>query len=130
VWLDERGKQMLAVDVTNESSVPIRGYLLTTSFFRSRHWARIRRVSTKQLEIHGNPSDYLAPGSTWVAGPRKFSYLPDGTLASYKISVDLVVFADGSTFGPKKSQESDEVLGMFDGIDAANRMRQEVSVNR
>ena len=71
VWLDERGKQMLAVDVTNESSVPIRGYLLTTSFFRSRHWARIRRVSTKQLEIHGNPSDYLAPGSTWVAGPRK-----------------------------------------------------------
>jgi hypothetical protein len=56
--------------------------------------------------------------------------VPDGTLASYKISVDLVVFADGSTFGPKKSQESDEVLGMFDGIDAANRMRQEVSVNR
>jgi hypothetical protein len=56
--------------------------------------------------------------------------LPDGTPASYKITVDLVVFADGSTFGPKKSQESDEVLGMFDGIDAANRIRQDVSANR
>jgi hypothetical protein len=130
VWLDESGKQMLAVDVTNESSGPVRGYLLTASFFDPATGARIRRVSTKQLETHGNPSDYLAPGSTWVAGPRKFSYLPDGTLASYKITVDLVVFADGSTFGPKKSQESDEVLGMFDGIDAANRIRQDVSANR
>jgi hypothetical protein len=46
--------------------------------------------------------------------------LPDGTLASYKISVDLVAFADGSIFGPKKSAESDEVLGMLRGIDAAN----------
>jgi hypothetical protein len=130
VWLDERGKEMLAADVTNESSVPIRGYLLTASFFDPATGARIRRVSTKQLETHGNPSDYLAPGATWVADPRKFSYLPDGTLASYKITVDLVVFADGSTFGPKKSQESDEVLGMFDGIDTAKRTSQEVSANR
>jgi len=46
--------------------------------------------------------------------------LPDGTLASYTITLDLVVFADGSMFGPKWSSESDEVLGMFQGIDAAN----------
>ncbi|MGA2427080.1 MAG: hypothetical protein ABSH13_01130 [Candidatus Acidiferrum sp.] len=130
VWLDERGKEMLAADVTNESSVPIRGYLFTTSFFDPTTGTRIRRASTKQLETHGNPSDYLAPGATWVADPRKFSYLPDGTLASYKITVDLVVFADGSTFGPKRSQESDEVLGMFDGIDTAKRISQEVSANR
>jgi hypothetical protein len=45
--------------------------------------------------------------------------LADGSLAIYTISLDLVVFADGSTFGAKKSQESDEVLGMFQGTDAA-----------
>lgn len=120
VWRDEHGQDMLAVDVTNESSFPIRAYLLTTSFFDPATGTRIRRFSTKELETHGNPADYLAPGATWVADPRKFSYLSDGTLASYKISVDLVAFADGSIFGPKKSAESDEVLGMLRGIDAAN----------
>jgi hypothetical protein len=34
--------------------------------------------------------------------------------------LDLVVFADGSSSGPKHSSESDEVLGMFLGIDGAN----------
>jgi hypothetical protein len=120
VWRDEHGQDLLAVDVTNESSFPIRAYLLTTSFFDPATGTRIRRFSTKELETHGNPADYLAPGATWVADPRKFSYLSDGTLASYKISVDLVAFADGSIFGPKKSAESDEVLGMLRGIDAAN----------
>jgi hypothetical protein len=119
IWRDERGQEMLAAAVTNQSDKPIRGYLLTTSFFDPTTGARIRRFSTKELETHGNPSDYLAPGATWVADPRKFSHLPDGTLATYEISVDLVVFADGTTFGPKKSQESDEVLGMFWGIDVA-----------
>jgi hypothetical protein len=120
VWHDDRGQDMIAVDVTNESSMPIRGYLMTTSFFDPSTGARIRRFSTKELETHGDPTDYLAPGATWVAAPRKFSYLPDGTRASYQINLDLVVFADGSTFGPKKSRESDEVVGMFHGIDAAN----------
>jgi hypothetical protein len=53
--------------------------------------------------------------------------LPDGTLASYRITVDLVVFADGSTFGPKKSLESDEVLGMLQGIDDIKRTSQEAA---
>jgi hypothetical protein len=55
-----------------------------------------------ELETHGNPSDYLAPGSTWIADPRQFLHLADGTPASYKMTPDLVVFADGSTFVPKK----------------------------
>jgi hypothetical protein len=130
VWRDEDGQDMMAAGVTNESATPIRGYLFTTSFFDPATGIRIRRFSTKELETHGNPSDYLAPGSTWVVDPRKFSHLPDGNLASYKITLDLVVFADGSTFGPKKSQESDEVLGMIAGIDAANQMSREASANK
>ena len=120
IWRDEHGQDMLAVNVTNESSTPIRGYLLVTSFFDPATGTSIRRVSTKELETHGNPADYLAPGATWVADPRKFSYLSDGTLASYKISVDVVALADGSIFGPIKSAESQEVLGMLRGIDSAN----------
>ena len=120
VWRDEGGQQMLAVQATNVAATPIRGYVFTASFFDPTTANHIRRVTTKELETHGNPNDYLLPGATWVAGARKFSYLPDGTLASYTITLDLVVFADGSMFGPKRSSESDEVLGMFQGIDAAN----------
>ncbi len=130
VWRDDRGRDMLAVEATNESATPIRGYVFTETFLDPDTGTRIRRVTTKELETHGNPSDYLAPGTAWVAGPRKFSYLPDGTLASYKITLDLVVFADGTTFGPKKSRESDEVLGMFRGIDAANLLSREARADQ
>jgi hypothetical protein len=130
VWRDERGQEMMAAQVTNEGSTPIRGYLFTTSFFDPATGALIRRFSTKELETHGNPADYLAPGSAWVADPRKFSFLPDGTLASYKITLDLVVFGDGSTFGPKKSQESEEDLGMIQGIDEAEHINQEAATNK
>jgi hypothetical protein len=124
IWRDERGQDKLAVQVTNESDSPIRGYLFTTTFFNPENGATIRRVSTKELETQGDPSKYLAPRQSWVADPRKLSYLPDGALAGYKITLDLVVFADGSIFGPIRSQESTEVLGMIAGIDDANRLRQ------
>jgi len=122
VWRDERGQDKVAVAVTNESTNPIRGYLFTTTFFDPQTGNTIRRVSTKQLETQGDPANYLPPGATWIADPRKFSYLADGSPASYKITLDLVVFADGTIFGPMHSQESAEVLGMIAGIDDAKRI--------
>ena len=74
VWRDEHGSEMFAMDVTNQSSTAIRGYLLKTTFFDPVTGALIRRFSTKELETEGNPSNYLAPGAMWVADPRKFSY--------------------------------------------------------
>lgn len=127
VWHDERDQDMLAADVTNESGTPIRGFVITASFYDPSTGERIRRVTTKELETQGNPSNYLAPGATWVVDPRKFSHGADGSLARYRIALDLVVFADGSTFGPKKSAESDEVLGMFRGIDKANGLTRDAS---
>jgi hypothetical protein len=120
IWHDDNGKEMLAVEATNVAATPIRGYVFTESFFDPATGNRLRRVTTKELETHGDPTHYLLPGATWVAGPRKFSYLPDGSPADYTITLDLVVFADGSMFGPKKSGESDEVLGMLLGIDTTN----------
>jgi hypothetical protein len=120
IWHDDNGKEMLAVEATNVAASPIRGYVFTESFFDPATGNRLRRVTTKELETHGDPTHYLLPGATWVAGPRKFSYLSDGSPANYTISLDLVVFADGSMYGPKQSRESDEVLGMFLGIDTTN----------
>ena len=120
LWHDDNGKELLAVEATNVASTPIRGYVFTESFFDPASGNRLRRVTTKELETHGDPTHYLLPGATWVAGPRKFSYWSDGSPANYKIALDLVVFANGSTFGPRQSRESDEVLGMFFGIDTTN----------
>lgn len=120
IWHDDSGKEMLAVKATNVAASPIRGYVFTESFFDPGTGSRLRRVTTKELETHGDPTQYLLPGATWVAGPRKFSYASDGSPANYTITLDLVVFADGSMFGPKQSRESDEVLGMFLGIDTTN----------
>jgi hypothetical protein len=95
VWLNDKGEEMLAAAVTNEGDAPIRGYLLTTRFFDPATGAFIRRFTTKQLETHGNPVDYLAPGSTWVADPHRFSYLADGTLVSYEIMLKSVSYTAG-----------------------------------
>jgi hypothetical protein len=130
LWRDDSGQAMLAVEITNEGKKPIRGYLLTTSFFDPNNGALIRRFSTKELETHGDPDHYLTPGSAWIADPRKYSYLPDGTPANYKITLDMVAFADGSIFGPRKSQESDEVLGIIEGIDEAKHMSEEASAKK
>lgn len=127
VWLNGKGEEMLAVAVTNEGDTPIRAYLLRTKFFDPATGALIRQFTTKQLETHGNPADYLAPGSAWVADPHRFSYLADGTLASYEINVDFVAFADGSMFGAKRSPESYEVLGMLQGLDQVKNRNQEAS---
>jgi hypothetical protein len=119
-WHEENGTALAALQATNVGTAPIRAFVFATIFLDPNSGAKIRSVTTKELETQGNPSHYLLPGASWVAGPRKFSYLADGTRASYKITLDLVVFADGSTFGPKKGRESDEVLGMLRGIDSVN----------
>lgn len=126
IWRDGDGTEMLAAEATNVGGTPIRGYVFTESFFDPVTGNRLRQVTTKELETQGNSSDFLAPGATWVAGARKFSRSADGALARYTITLDLVVFADGSRFGPKRSRESDEVLGMFRGIDAAGLSNQGV----
>lgn len=120
IWRDEKGVDFLAVDATNNTDRAIRGYVFTEIFVDPSTGSRLRRVATKQLAIRENPSEYLVPGATWTAGRRKFSHLPDGTLAAYKIVLDFVVYADGGTYGPKRSSESDELLGMIDGIRIAS----------
>jgi hypothetical protein len=118
IYHDVKGKECLAVEAANAGDAPIRAFVFTESFFDSATGARLRRVATKKLETHGNSTHYLQPGGKWLCDTRKFSYSSDGSLANYTITLDFVVFADGSTYGPRQSRESDEVLGMLRGIDA------------
>jgi hypothetical protein len=129
VWRDLANTDMLILEITNASATPIRGYVFTISFIDPATGNYFRRVTTKEVETHGDPSDYLAPAGAWLAGPRKFSHLDDGSLAAYKIDLDYVVFADGSTFGPRMSRESDELQGMILGIEMAKALGGRTSAN-
>jgi hypothetical protein len=119
---DEPGSDELVVEATNSSSQAIRGYVFKMSFFDANTGSFIRSVTTKEIETRGDPSKFLAPDGTWTSGPVKFSRSLDGSMASYKISLDLVVFANGALFGPRKSSESTEALGILRGIDLAKQL--------
>jgi hypothetical protein len=130
VAYDAAGRDKIAIAVTNESTQPIRGYLFRVTFFDPSTGSRLRRFSSKELETQGDSANFLAPGATWIADPHLFTHLPDGRLASYTIAVDMVAFADGTVFGPLKSGESQEVLGMLDGIDAVNQANRNTSATK
>jgi hypothetical protein len=119
---DEPGSDELVVEATNSSSQAIRGYVFKMSFFDANTGSFIRSVTTKEIETHGDSSKYLAPSETWTSGPVKFSRSLDGTIASYRISLDLVMFGNGALFGPRKSTESIEALGIVRGIDLAKQL--------
>jgi hypothetical protein len=78
LWHDESGTQLLAAEITNISDRPIRGFVFTASFFDPLTGNRLRRITTKELETHGNPKDYLLPGATWLTGARRVRICPTG----------------------------------------------------
>ena len=80
IWHDDSGKEMLAVEATNIAASPILGFVFTESFFDPATGNRHRRVTTKELETHGDSTHYHLPGATWAAGARKFSYVSEGLL--------------------------------------------------
>jgi hypothetical protein len=115
----ERGdseRLSLTIEATNKGSVPVAGYEFKISFFDHATGAFVRSVTTKTLATTGDASDYLLPGAIWSSGARRISVSSDGIPNDYKITLDTVVLADGRVLGLRRSRESDELLGMLQGI--------------
>jgi hypothetical protein len=119
---DPSGKDVIVVETRNQGEKIVRGYVYTLHFV-DPNGRQLRQVTTKQIESHGDAAAYLAPGAIWLAPARKASLLDDGSPAQCKISLDLVLFADGSTQGPAMSRESHELVGIARGIDLAKGIR-------
>jgi hypothetical protein len=113
------GQLSLTIVATNKGSVPVIGYEYKISFFDHMTGAFVRSVTTKTLATTGNPSDYLFPGASWSSGARRLSVSSDGVPNDYQIKLDVVALANGKTLGPRRSKESDELLGMLQGIQDA-----------
>jgi hypothetical protein len=110
VRLDATGSEKLFIDGKNIGTVPIRGYVLVVSFVDSATSENIRTLTAQELcaEVVS-----LDPGGTWHSPGKQLSRLATGEIASVQVRVDLVVFADGSTWGPAKSPRSHTLLNWF-----------------
>jgi hypothetical protein len=115
---DDHGNLVVDVEATNEGNVPVAGYEYAITFYDRETHDAIKSVTTKALETHGYPADYLQPGETWTSGGRKIPACANGEPATYAVTLDAVVFADGTVMGPQRSREALELVGMIQGIGA------------
>jgi hypothetical protein len=113
---EDSGQALLVVEATNRGAVPVIGYDYTISFSDHVTGAFVKDVTTKALETRGNAADYLQAGATWASGGRNLPTSSDGALDTYEVTLDTVVLADGTVLGPRRSRESDELVGMIEGI--------------
>jgi len=119
---DDHGNLVLDVEAMNEGNIPIAGYEYAITFYDRVTHEAIKSVTTKALETHGYTADYLQPGETWVSGGRKIPASSNEEPATYTVTLDAVVFADGAVIGPQRSREALELVGMVEGIGALKTM--------
>jgi hypothetical protein len=115
---DDHGNLLLDVEATNEGKVPVAGYEYAITFYDSVTHETIKNVTTKALETHGYPADYLQQGETWTSGGRKSPASGNGEPATYSVTLDAAVLANGIVIGPQRSREALELVGMIQGIGA------------
>jgi len=124
------GSGKIEVDVTNSSAKPIRGYVIDISFYRVSDGQPISKHTRTALMagVAGIPGP-LMPGET----QRALKPIPvpqaGGKLARYRIAIDLVMFSDGTHWGPINLRESDRLVGMINGIDVVLAKTRTTSTN-
>ena len=117
---DDSGQLLLVVQAENTGDVPVVGYEYSVTYYDRDTRDAVKSVGTKTMETHGNAENYLQPGAMWASGGRKIPTSQNGEPDTYTVRLDAVVLADGSVLGPRQSRESDELVGMIEGIGAVN----------
>lgn len=112
----------ITIDATNVGTVPVSGFVFRLSFFDHASGVFLRSVTTKALATSGKVSEYLQPDASWRVATRKLPVSSDGAFDSYTIAVDSIVLADGTVLSPHFSSESEELLGMLEGVTIAKSM--------
>jgi hypothetical protein len=109
----------LNCSVTNRSDKDVVAYSIVADFFDSQNKPAGRLSANAIMNLTTNSKGLtggLAPGQT--GGPNRPFTLPaksDGTPVSFKVSVDYVLFKDGSTWGPDSMKQSLNIMGTQQG---------------
>ena len=108
----------LTCNVTNTSNQEIVAYTIVADFFDSsgKPAGRMSTNAIMNLATNSKGTTHgLPPGAT--GGTNRFA-LPtesNGTPVSYKVSVDYVLFKDGSSWGPDTAKQSLAIMGTQQG---------------
>jgi len=108
----------LTCSVTNKSSQEIVAHTIVVDLFDSsgKPAGRLSTNAIMNLATNSkNSTSSLAPGAT--GGTTRFP-LPtesNGTPVTYKVSIDYVLFKDGSTWGPDTAKQSLAIMGTQQG---------------
>jgi hypothetical protein len=88
----------LILRATNMGTEKIVGYVLEVTFVDAATGRPVHQAINVQ---GGRAADgQLDPGGTWQSLPKHVPLDASGNQARYKVGVDLIVFASGSTAGP------------------------------
>jgi len=75
-----------------------------------------------KLEETANDAQLLAVGQQWRHPRQVFVATgPDGRELNYNVSLDYVVFADGSAWGPDRSGHGKQIFSYLQGFRAASK---------
>jgi hypothetical protein len=125
--LTPNGRSALTLDVENVSSKAIAAYVLNLELRDPATGRLLSRLSTSVFTKGIVPSaghEPYAPTKSWSHSmPMNQHALSAYQTAKSVFVVDLVVFEDGTTWGPDKSGSFQRILGMKEGAAAENALQ-------
>jgi len=115
--------ESFTLDVRNVSGKNIRGYVLSIQYKNASTGENVLHRSQAVFKPTKNGQrQYISPGQ--VMNSRKALTVPRdsaGHLAEYTVTVDSVVFEDGSWEGPRELRDSAVLEGMIQEQDRQDR---------
>jgi hypothetical protein len=113
------GDGSLALSAQNISVKQIRGIVFSVAFTSPSTGENLGKlVRTFVKPVENGQATYLEPGQTIrYQKPVPVPKDPTGAPGRPNVTVDSVVFGDGSSWGPAKLTESAKVLGMIEAMD-------------
>lgn len=115
------GQEALVVEFQNKSNKQVRGFVYQIAFLDADGKTRQTHTSSELKSNRDGTPLYIEPGA--VSSSRAIGRpILNGQPMAYKVSLDLVLFADGSKWGPVALPESQKFLGFVQGIDTVHRM--------
>ncbi len=107
--------------VQNVSGRGIQGYAYETTFTDPVSGERVEHL-THSTYKQPSPGMALVPGAKQdVVKPYPARIKANGVPANYSFNVDLVVFEDGTTWGPAKTQAAKHLLLRIQGVASKRR---------
>jgi len=113
----------IVMNVANVSGKCLRGYVVVVKFkeadgHTTQGHSRLALAMDKESNLSCFPPGAVKHWGNPLVRPKDSS----GELAQYSATIDLVIFEDGSEWGPGKAPDSDRLRGMIEALIGAGKI--------